>query len=168
MADCIALYSLGCFASWPLDTHMITHAVHDRCLHAFLNGLTEHQEENGRPRKERSGKATPETETLKRKRGPSDLAGGEAILHTLTPAAVRSFLSAGSRKKGTENPKTGNVSDGLYYSIQGYYQRQLGLYAGWAQSGIFADALRARTAFRTHERSTGVSTKRRREREEEK
>lgn len=148
VADCIALYSLGCFSRWPLDTHMITHAALDPCLRLFLEDFMQHQQkEHGvreRKTKEPNNKIAHPTLEFQSHEGRTEFsrpAAGDLLHFTLSPAALRSFLSARSQKKGVEIVKSVNLSDGLYYLIQGFYQRQLGLYAGWAQSGIFANAV---------------------------
>ncbi|PHJ20940.1 8-oxoguanine dna n-terminal domain-containing protein [Cystoisospora suis] len=148
VADCIALYSLGCFSRWPLDTHMITHAALDPCLRVFLEDFMQHQHtEHGlrkRKTKEQNSKVAPSTLEFQSHNGKKEFgrsAAGELLDFTLSPASLRSFLSARSQKKGVEIVKSVNLSDGLYYLIQGFYQSQLGMYAGWAQSGIFANAV---------------------------
>lgn len=37
VADCVALYGLGYAAAWPVDTHLLQHAIKDKAFHKFLS-----------------------------------------------------------------------------------------------------------------------------------
>ncbi|PFH31649.1 hypothetical protein BESB_026230 [Besnoitia besnoiti] len=150
VADCIALYSLGCWSRWPVDTHLLQFAQSDADFHAFLRGaaraahaaVRETGNEAGLARSGRGG-GTKETGRASSHAAwpPAEPQSLESMCPwrpaPLTPAAVERFCRSASGAT-----TFANLSDALYCAMQIFYQRQFGVYAGWAQSVVFTDALR--------------------------
>ncbi|KYF39676.1 8-oxoguanine DNA glycosylase, N-terminal domain-containing protein [Toxoplasma gondii ARI] len=156
VADCVALYSLGCWAAWPVDTHLLQHAQSDLEFHAFLRqALKEQQEAKRTTRGNARSNAGPTPTQLDRKRRaareqlvssassscPSPSSSSSLLCPVpLSPAAVRRFCRSAAGEKFS------NLSEGLYSAVQSFYQRRFGVFAGWAQSYVFTEALRRREA----------------------
>ncbi|KEP62615.1 UNVERIFIED_CONTAM: 8-oxoguanine DNA glycosylase, N-terminal domain-containing protein [Hammondia hammondi] len=158
VADCVALYSLGCWAGWPVDTHLLQHARRDLEFHAFLRQTLKEQQEakrtNSGNAKSNAGQ-TPTQVDRKRRASrkqqvssssssssscPSSSSSSSSCPVPLSPAAVRRFCRSAAGEKFS------NLSDGLYGAVQSFYQRRFGVFAGWAQSAVFTEALRRKEA----------------------